>query len=82
MTRYLIQRFIIMVVMLAGLSIIVFITIELPPGDYADRRALDLRSQGVTVTAAGCDGSASPIWTGSSLVSALCQVDHRHSLSW
>ena len=50
MTRYLIQRFIIMILMLAALSIIVFVTIELPPGDYADRRALDLRSQGVLVT--------------------------------
>ncbi|HXD08529.1 MAG TPA: ABC transporter permease, partial [Anaerolineales bacterium] len=50
MTRYLIQRFLIMIIMLAALSIIVFITIELPPGDYADRRALDLRSQGVSVT--------------------------------
>ena len=50
MTRYLIQRLIIMIVMLAALSVIVFITIELPPGDYADRRALDLRSQGVSVT--------------------------------
>ena len=50
MTRYLIQRFIIMVVMLAGLSVIVFITIELPPGDFADRRVLDLRSQGISVT--------------------------------
>lgn len=49
MTRYLIQRFIIMIVMLAVLSFIVFVTIELPPGDYADRRALDLRSQGITV---------------------------------
>jgi peptide/nickel transport system permease protein len=39
-----------MVVMLAALSVIVFVTIELPPGDYADRRALDLRSQGVSVT--------------------------------
>jgi len=48
--RYLIQRFLIMIIMLAALSIIVFITIELPPGDYADRRALDLRSQGMTVT--------------------------------
>lgn len=38
-----------MIVMLAMLSFIVFITIELPPGDYADRRALDLRSQGITV---------------------------------
>jgi len=47
--RYLVQRLIIMVVMLAMLSFIVFITIELPPGDYADRRALDLRSQGITV---------------------------------
>ena len=50
MTRYLIQRFLIMIVMLAALSIIVFITIELPPGDYADRRALHLRSAGVLVT--------------------------------
>ena len=49
MARYLVQRLIIMVVMLAMLSFIVFITIELPPGDYADRRALDLRSQGITV---------------------------------
>jgi len=47
--RYLIQRLIIMIVMLAMLSFIVFVTIELPPGDYADRRALDLRSQGITV---------------------------------
>jgi peptide/nickel transport system permease protein len=49
-TRYLIQRFAIMVVMLAMLSVIVFVTIELPPGDYADRRALHLRSQGISVT--------------------------------
>src|SRR6266508_1645786 len=39
-----------MIVMLAALSVIVFVTIELPPGDYADRRALDMRSQGVLVT--------------------------------
>ena len=50
MTRFLVQRFIIMVFMLAALSLIVFITIELPPGDYADRRALHLRSAGVLVT--------------------------------
>ena len=50
MAKYLIQRFVIMIIMLAALSVIVFITIELPPGDYADRRALDLRSQGVLVT--------------------------------
>ena len=50
MARFLIQRFIIMILMLAALSLIVFITIELPPGDYADRRALHLRSAGVTVT--------------------------------
>jgi peptide/nickel transport system permease protein len=48
--KYLAQRFIFMVVMLAALSFIVFITIELPPGDFADRRALQLRSTGVLVT--------------------------------
>ena len=40
MAKFIIQRFIIMILMLAALSLIVFITIELPPGDYADRRAL------------------------------------------
>ena len=50
MAKFIIQRFIIMIVMLAALSLIVFITIELPPGDYADRRALHLRSAGVLVT--------------------------------
>jgi peptide/nickel transport system permease protein len=48
--KFVIQRFIIMIIMLAALSLIVFITIELPPGDYADRRALHLRSAGVLVT--------------------------------
>lgn len=50
MAKYLVQRLLIMVVMLAALSLIVFITIELPPGDYADRRALVLRSQGILFT--------------------------------
>lgn len=39
-----------MLIMLAALSLIVFITIELPPGDFADQRALELRSSGVHVT--------------------------------
>jgi peptide/nickel transport system permease protein len=36
--------------MLALLSLIVFVIIELPPGDYADRHGLVLRSQGITFT--------------------------------
>lgn len=50
MVKYLLQRLAIMLVMLAGLSFIVFVTIELPPGDYADRRALSLRSAGIQFT--------------------------------
>ncbi len=50
MAKYLLQRLLIMLVMLAGLSFIVFVTIELPPGDYADRRALSLRSAGIQFT--------------------------------
>ncbi|HUS17406.1 MAG TPA: ABC transporter permease, partial [Chloroflexia bacterium] len=50
MAKFILQRFIIMVVMLAMLSFIVFVTIELPPGDFAERRALHLRSAGVLVT--------------------------------
>jgi peptide/nickel transport system permease protein len=48
--KYVLQRFVIMVVMLAALSFIIFVVIELPPGDFADRRALSLRSTGVLVT--------------------------------
>jgi len=48
--KYLLQRLAIMIVMLAALSFIVFVTIELPPGDYADRRALSLRSAGIQFT--------------------------------
>lgn len=50
MAKYVLQRFVIMVVMLAALSFIIFVVIELPPGDFADRRALSLRSTGVLVT--------------------------------
>ena len=50
MTRYLLQRLLIMIVMLAALSFIVFITIELPPGDFADREAYRMKSMGVVVT--------------------------------
>jgi peptide/nickel transport system permease protein len=50
MLRFLLQRFGIMLIMLAGLSLIVFVTIELPPGDFADRQAFRMKSQGVRVT--------------------------------
>ena len=50
MAKFLLQRLVIMIVMLAALSFIVFVTIELPPGDYADRRALSLRSAGIQFT--------------------------------
>ena len=50
MAKFVLQRFIIMVIMLAALSFVVFVTIELPPGDFAERRALHLREAGVLVT--------------------------------
>lgn len=52
MARYLIQRLLIMIVMLIGLSFLVFVTIELPPGDFADREAYRMKSMGVVVTSA------------------------------
>src|SRR5581483_7642714 len=50
MAKFILQRFLIMLVMLAGLSLIVFVTIELPPGDFADRQAYRMKSMGVVVT--------------------------------
>jgi len=51
MLRYSIQRFIFMIVTLLLVSVIIFIVIELPPGDYADRYAYSkLATAGQMVT--------------------------------
>lgn len=51
MFRYLIQRFLFMIVTMFLVSVAIFIVIELPPGDYADRYAYrKLASAGQTVT--------------------------------
>jgi peptide/nickel transport system permease protein len=39
-----------MVLMLIGLSLIVFIILELPPGDFAERYVFDLRQSGAQIT--------------------------------
>jgi len=50
MVRFFLQRFISMLLMLALGSIVIFILIELPPGDYAERYAFKLEASGVNVT--------------------------------
>ena len=51
MLRYFVQRFIFMIVTLLLVSVIIFIVIELPPGDYADRYAYSkLATAGQMVT--------------------------------
>ncbi|HUS17167.1 MAG TPA: ABC transporter permease [Chloroflexia bacterium] len=50
MGKFILNRFLIMVAMLAALSFIVFLIIELPPGDYADRAVYRLKASGVTIT--------------------------------
>ena len=51
MLRYFVQRFLFMIVTLLLVSVVIFIVIELPPGDYADRYAYGkLASAGQMVT--------------------------------
>jgi ABC-type dipeptide/oligopeptide/nickel transport system permease component len=50
MVKFIVKRFLIMMVMLAALSFVVFVIIELPPGDFADRAVYRLKASGVTVT--------------------------------
>lgn len=52
MTRFILQRFITLIVMLALVSFVTFIIIELPPGDYAERYAFKLSASGIKVTEA------------------------------
>lgn len=51
MLRYFVQRFIFMIITLLFVSVVIFIVIELPPGDYAERYAYrKLASAGQDVT--------------------------------
>lgn len=50
MVRYLTQRFITTVIMLVLLSFVIFVMVELPPGDYAERQIFRLKTIGVTMT--------------------------------
>ncbi len=50
MARYALKRLITMVLMLIGISLVVFIILELPPGDYAERYVHDLRQSGAQVS--------------------------------
>ncbi len=49
MARYALQRLLIMIFMLILLSLVVFIILELPPGDFAERYVFDLRQSGAQV---------------------------------
>ena len=50
MARFALQRLLTMIVMLVALSFIVFVILELPPGDFAERYVFDLRQSGAQVT--------------------------------
>ena len=49
MFRYLIQRMLIMIPTLLLISLIVFVIIQLPPGDYLESYVAELRSEGEDV---------------------------------
>ncbi len=50
MLRYTARRILIMLIMLIGISLIVFVILELPPGDFAERYVYDLRQSGAKVS--------------------------------
>ncbi len=50
MAKFILKRFLAMLITLFLVSIVTFIIIELPPGDYADRYAFKLSASGVRVT--------------------------------
>ena len=46
MLRYLVQRLIVMIPTLVAISILTFIIIQLPPGDYLSNQVAELRARG------------------------------------
>ena len=69
MLRYLVHRLLIMVPTLVAISMIVFVIIQLPPGDYLTTMLTELQSQGEGVQSAKIDylrnlyGLDRPMWT-------------------
>ena len=51
MLRYTVHRLIVMVPTLLAVSVMVFVIIQLPPGDYFTTYINELQSQGETVSA-------------------------------
>jgi peptide/nickel transport system permease protein len=51
LAKFVLKRFLIMLLMLIGISLVVFIILELPPGDYAERYVFDLKQSGAQVGA-------------------------------
>ena len=50
MARFVLKRFFTMILMLLAISLVVFIILELPPGDFAERYVHDLRQSGAQVS--------------------------------
>lgn len=49
MTSYIIRRFLYMIITLLAVSVVAFIIIQLPPGDYLTTLVENLRASGVEV---------------------------------
>ena len=56
MARFILQRSLLMIITMAVASVITFIIIQLPPGDYAERYATKLEEQGAIVTKEDVEG--------------------------
>ena len=68
MLRYAVHRLILMIPTLIAISVIVFVIIQLPPGDYLSTYIAELQSQGEAVDAEKIDflrrqyGLDQPLW--------------------
>jgi peptide/nickel transport system permease protein len=98
MFNYLIQRILIMIPTLLVISILIFIIIQLPPGDFLSNQLAELRAQGDTAAIEKIDflraqyGLDRPmveqyviwlgVWPGPDGISGLLQGDFGHSFEF
>ena len=68
MFRYISHRFLIMIPTLLSISLIIFIIIQLPPGDYFETLLNEIESRGTSISEAQLDamrkqyGFDKPLW--------------------
>ena len=81
MLRYIIQRILYMIPTLFGMSLVSFLIIQLPPGDYLSSLVATMSDNGQTVDPAQIARPEADLRPGRSLLCSILEMDLGHPVT-